>query len=101
MSILSQVVGLPGVPPAKTALHRLVFRGGWMHDILPQAKVIDGSLLRDPGNPATTAVLRPGLLMGKVTASGKYAPAIIGVTQGAYTSGQGRRILTPFVTMHY
>jgi hypothetical protein len=80
---ISPVYGMPGVRAAKTAAHRLAFRGGFIPDVLPQGKVIDGAKSRDSGNTGDLPVLRPGLLMGKVTASGKYAPSILGVLQSA------------------
>ncbi len=94
MSVLSQVQGLPGVRAAKAAFHRLAFRGGWGPDLLPVGKVIDGSKSRDPGNAPDTWVLRAGVLMGKITASGKYAPSIIG-SAAAYTSGDLTITVTP------
>lgn len=54
---------------------------------LPAGRIIDGSKSRDPLNTGDVDVLRPGLLMGKITASGKYAPSIIGVTASAAASG--------------
>ena len=48
---------------------------------------IDGTLSRDPGNTGDPPVPAPGLLMGKVTSSGKYAPAILGVTTNAEAIG--------------
>lgn len=81
------VGGLPGVQTAVTASHRLLFRDGVFTGNLSGGKIIDGTLSRDPGNTGDVNVLRPGLVMGKVTASGKYAPSIMGTTNTAYTSG--------------
>lgn len=87
MSLPGYVTGLPGVRTAKVATHRIVFRqGDWLSD-LAQGKIIDGSLSRDSGNTGDLDVLRPGTLMGKITSGGKYAPSILGITTGAYTSG--------------
>lgn len=87
MSLPGYVPGLPGVRTAKSAAHRIVFRqGDWTSD-LAQGKIIDGSKSRDSGNTGDLNVLQPGLLMGKITASGKYAPSVLGVTTAAYTSG--------------
>lgn len=47
---------------------------------LPGGRVIDGVRSRDTANTGDTDVLRPGTLLGRVTSSGKYASAIIGVT---------------------
>lgn len=54
---------------------------------LGQGRVIAGSVSRDPANTAYVDTLQPGMVMGKVTATEKYAPSIIGLTTVAYTSG--------------
>lgn len=81
------VGGLPGVQTVVTASHRIIFRDGVFNGFLSGGKIIDGTLSRDPGNTGDVNVLRPGLVMGKVTASGKYAPSILGTSNVAYTSG--------------
>lgn len=53
----------------------------------PGGGIIDGSKSGDAGNTGYTDVLRGGTLMGKITASGKYAPAIIDKLAAAYTAG--------------
>lgn len=79
MTLPGYVTGMPGVRSVKTATHRIVFRqGDWLSD-LSGGKIIDGSKSRDSGNTGDLDVLRPGLLMGKITSSGKYAPSIIGI----------------------
>jgi len=80
------VTGLPGIRAEITATPRHVFRGGPVA-YLPGGGVIDGTLSRDSGNTGDTDRLRAGLLMGKVTSSGKYAPSILGVTDAAYSGG--------------
>lgn len=80
----SYITGLPGIRTAKTATHRICFKGGVWEIFLPGGKIINGALSRDPLNTGDIDVLRPGVLMGKITASGKYAPTIIGVTTVAY-----------------
>lgn len=90
MSGIAPIFGLPGMQAVQTAQHRLVFRGGvWDWVSLPGGRIIDGVNARDPDNNSGTDanVLRPGLLMGKITATGLYGATILGVTQGAYTSG--------------
>jgi len=75
----------PGIGTAREATHRTIFLNNsecW----LPGGKTINGSASRDPGN-TPVGVLRPGLLMGKITATGLYAPSIVGVITEAYTSG--------------
>lgn len=87
MSLPGYVPGLGGVRALRTATHRIVFRqNDWLSD-LAQGRIIDGAQSRDVGNTGDTDVLRPGILMGKITASGKYAPCFVGVTTAAYTSG--------------
>ena len=94
MSVLEQVVGPAGVRAAKTALHRMVTRGGWIPDILPQGRLISGVCSRDPSNTVDITRLQPGLLMGKIGTvvnslgtAGYYAPSIFGVTSGVKAAG--------------
>lgn len=47
---------------------------------LPAGVVIDAAKSRDTANTGNVDVLRPGLILGKVTASSKYAPSILGQT---------------------
>jgi hypothetical protein len=78
---------MPGLRAAKGASHRIVFRDGVIDGWLSQGKIIDGGQSRDPGNTGDVNVLRAGLLMGKISSSGKYAPSFVGAITGAYTSG--------------
>lgn len=87
------VLGLPGSKAANQANHGVIFRSAPVLG-LAGGKIIAGASSRDPLNTGALSVLRAGLLMGKITASGKYAPSILGVTTGtsaqngtAYTSG--------------
>lgn len=66
----------PGIGLSRTATHRQVILSGEQY--LPGGKVIDGSKSRDPLS-TNTYELGAGLLMGKITASGKYAPSVIGL----------------------
>lgn len=87
MSLPGYVPGLPKVSTRVNAVHRIVFRqGDWLSE-LSSGKIIDGANSRDSGNTGDLDVLRAGLLMGKITTGGKYAPSILGVLTGAYTSG--------------
>jgi hypothetical protein len=90
--MLSQLQGQPGARTAKTVAHRLITRGGWIPDVLPSGKYIDGANSRDPGNTPEVTRLRAGMLMGKCTGttgdataptSGYYAPSIIDVLASA------------------
>jgi len=80
-----QVTGLPGLKSERSTSPRHVITNPVY---LPgAAKIINGSLARDPGNTGDLDVLRAGMLMGKITASGKYAPSILGVTTNAEPAG--------------
>jgi hypothetical protein len=79
------VSGLPGIRATVTATPRIVFKQLSEAD-LAGGGIISGAASRDPGNTGDLGVLRAGLLMGKITASGKFAPALLG-TIAAYTSG--------------
>lgn len=94
MSVLSQVVGAPGMRAAKTAVHRAITYGGWIPDILPLGRTISGAVSRDPGNTPDLTRLRAGLLMGKITTQvnglgtvGYYGPSVYGPTTGALAAG--------------
>jgi hypothetical protein len=88
MSVLSGLIpGTPGVKVGLSTGARIVFRSRKGAQFLAGGKIIDGLLARDTFNTGDTTVLQPGLLMGKVTATGKYANSVLGVSQNAYTSG--------------
>jgi hypothetical protein len=92
--MLTQILGRPGVSDERQATYGFVFLGG-MVQYLAGGKVIDGARSRNPNGAGNLALtLPPGLLLGKITASGRYAPSVIGVTQGAYTSGGTSLTLT-------
>lgn len=81
------ILGGPGVSVETLTSYREVMRGG-VPAYWPGGGKIDGSKSRDPDNSAANILLlRGGLPMGKITSGGKWAPSILGVTQGAYTSG--------------
>ena len=67
--------------------NRCIRRSDQGRKYLAQGKVIAGSISRDPTNTAYVDTLQPGLVMGRVTATNKYAPSIIGLVTAAYTSG--------------
>lgn len=87
MPYINYVPGLPGLKTARTATPRRILRGGEWQFLPGSAAIIDGAESRDSGNTGDLDVLRPGLLMGLITSSGKYAPSLVGVNQSAYTSG--------------
>jgi len=78
------VGGMPGRKAERTAEPRKVLACGQGALALPGGKVVDGSKSRDPLNAGDADVLRAGLLVGKIAASGKYAPGIVGVLAEAY-----------------
>jgi len=75
----------PGLGTAVATAVKSIFQRDAIYR--PDGVIIDGAYSRDPSNSSDVRTLLAGLLMGKITASSKYAPAIIGVTIGAYTSG--------------
>ena len=74
-----------GTIQTQTATPRNVLWGG-KPDLLPGGVVIDGSKARDIGN-SPVFDLRAGLLIGKRTSNGLWAPSIIGTTSADYSSG--------------
>jgi hypothetical protein len=80
---IAPVYGEPRMGTAVKAQHRRVFRGTGPEAFLPGGKIIDGAKSRDPGNSPDVDVLRAGLLLGKLTSGGLYAPSIIGTLTGA------------------
>jgi hypothetical protein len=80
------VTGMPGVSAERLVSFKRVFRG-YAEEWLSGGKQIDGVNSRDPTNIGNPNVLQPGLLMGKISATGLYAPSILGVTGGALATG--------------
>jgi len=87
MSLPGYVPGLPRIGSRVNATHRIVFRDGQFDTALSGGKVVKGSVSRDPDNTGDIDVLRAGLLMGKRTSGGLYAPSIIGLLNSAYAAG--------------
>ncbi len=71
--------GMPGPKTARTATPRRVLLTEVGAMILRKNLVIDGSHSRDPTNTGDVQYLQSGLLLGKVTATGFYAPSVMGV----------------------
>lgn len=78
------IQGLPGVKTSRTATPRRVMLSQSGIARIPGGKICDGSKSRDPLNTGDVDVLRAGVLMGEITASGKYAPSVLGVLTVAY-----------------
>jgi len=73
----------PGIGTTKSASPRKVLASTEGALFLPSGKRIDGSESRDPANTGDVDVLRAGLLMGKCSANGLFAPSILGVLSSA------------------
>jgi hypothetical protein len=84
-----------GITNEYLAQFRTIRRGQGGAVVLAQGRVIAGSVSRDPTNTAYVDTLQPGLVMGIVTATGKYAPSIIGLSTVAYTSGTTSLTVSP------
>jgi hypothetical protein len=89
---IKPLLGRPQVGAETQVTHRVVSRQGFW-TFLANGAVVDGAKTRDPGNSAdSTRTIRPGTLMGRLTASpNRYANSVIGVTSGALT-GAGTSI---------
>lgn len=85
--MIAPAIGLPGVGFVRRAQHKVIFRQYNFESGLAGGRAIDGSKSRDPTNGTTPQFLLPGLLMGKITASGLYAPSIIGLATVAVAAG--------------
>lgn len=83
---IEQVYGIPGVRAARTATHRSVLAQGEF-TYLKQGVLISGANSRDPLNTGNVDVLLGGLLMGRITSGGLWAPSILGVTSNAEAAG--------------
>lgn len=81
------ITGLPGVGSARVAKPTILFRDGSLRMDLSGGRQIDGTLSYDEGNTGDLDMLRAGLVMGKVSASGLYAPSILGTTGAVYSGG--------------
>jgi len=71
------ITGLPGIKSERDFQDRLIRLTPENRAYIITGKTVDGTLSRDPLNGTDTDVLRPGLMLGKVTATGKYAPSIL------------------------
>ena len=89
---------LPGVgTELDAAVRQLLWQAVKDGDLLPFPATIDGTATRDCDNPTSTRqdVIRDGMPMGKITASNKYANAVIGQLGAALTTtGTTAKFLT-------
>lgn len=81
------VLGAGGVGTARTARHKTVWSGGSVPYYFPGGRYIDSTKSRDPLNADDVTVLQAGLILGRITSGGLYAPSILGVTSGAVAVG--------------
>jgi hypothetical protein len=72
----------PGLGPTREVSHRQVTLADEKY--LPGSFIIDGAESRDPGASVVTE-LRPGLLVGRITANNKFAPSVIGAVTADYS----------------
>jgi len=85
MAIQNNPGQMPGPGTARVSDTRVVVKSDASY--LPEGLIIDGSGSRDPLNTSYVDYLRPGLLMGRITATGLFRPSIYGVLSVAYTTG--------------
>jgi hypothetical protein len=83
---ITPILGRAGVGSALTASYGRVFRADEGKMYFPHGGVIDGAS-RYYGGGTDLFLLRPGLLMGRVTATKKWKPSVFGVTTGALAGG--------------
>jgi hypothetical protein len=92
------ITGLPGIGTARTAHPREVLAGNaQLAQYVPGLCVIDGTRSRDALNGTDTDVLRAGVVLGKISATAKYAPSILGVTSAAVAAGATVLTVAPAV----
>lgn len=88
--------GLPGVRDEAAAAHRRILIGHGQ--MLPGGlAILSGEDSRDVGNTAAPWLLRPGLLIGRITASGLYAASIVGTLAAAYPGSGTEMSVSPAV----
>jgi hypothetical protein len=83
---IQSVLGLPGVGPTYTAAPKTILQNLQGTEYIDGGRVINGSNSGDWSNPTYPQVLTSGLLMGRGTSDGKYAPSLLGLTQSALAS---------------
>ena len=94
------ITGLPGVGTARVATPREIFAGNAQYaQFVPGLRTIDGSRSRDPLNGTDVDVLRAGMLLGKTTSGGKYAPSVIGVLTVAAAASATSLTVAPAVAV--
>ena len=88
---------MPGIGTTIVAVYKPIWKGRGGVQYLPGGGTIDGANARDPANTFSSGIvpnaqasyantLEPGLLMGKITASGFYGASVLGLTSAALTT---------------
>jgi len=67
----------PGVYTGHASTHKVVCLKDPLYS--PKPVIVDGTFARDPTNTAEIRNLQPGVILGKITSGGLYAPSIIGL----------------------
>ncbi len=75
---------LPGPGTTIASDFRNIFTSHDHKVLKPAGVIIEGAKARDSGNTGFLDTLRAGMLMGKVTSGGKYAPSVLGTLGDAY-----------------
>ena len=98
---------MPGIGTTIVAAYKPIWKGRGGVQYLPGGGTIDGGNARDPANTysgnlpnAQTSyvnVLEPGLLMGKITASGFYGASVLGLTTAALATNGTTLSVSPAV----
>jgi len=91
-------IGLPGVGTTRAQSNRTVRKGHQGARWMEGGKVIKAANSRDPDNTGYITTLRAGLIMGKVTSGGLYAPSIYGILGSPYASGTSITLPAQVVT---
>jgi hypothetical protein len=89
---ITPLIGRPGISSGRTAQYRTVFKSADFVRYYENGGVLDGTLCRDGDNTDNVLLLRPGVLMGKVTSSKKWAPSVIGVTKTSALTSTGTSV---------
>jgi len=76
---------VPGLGTEKSSVPRKILLSPNGALYLPGGKIIAGEHSRDPGNAGDVDTLRAGMVMGKRSNDGKYAPSILGLLTVAAT----------------
>ncbi len=86
---MASTFAVPGLGTSRTYTPRNIWWGDAGTTVYaPGGRVIASADARDPLNTANVSVLRPGLLLGKVSASGNFGQSVIGIGTEALDGGE-------------